>query len=91
MLLHEDLEAVSVTISFSALVSKYTRNLLNMRGFVSFLDSFDTFLRQLVQKYLRVAISSYELRPMDSLWFLNGTKEEDMCQNRGYFDTARLL
>jgi hypothetical protein len=28
--------------------------------------------------------------PKDMLWFLNGTKEEDMRQNRGFDDTVRL-
>jgi hypothetical protein len=34
---------------------------------------------------------SYEIGPTDRLWFLNGTKEEDMRQNGGFHGTARLL
>ncbi len=62
-----------------------------MRVFDPYLVPFDAFLRQLVQKCSSVGASSYEFGPMDSLWFLNGTKEEDMGQNRGFFDTTRLL
>ncbi len=34
--------------------------------------------------------SFYEYGPKDILWFLNGTKEEDMRQNGGLHGTVRL-
>src|SRR6266446_2951714 len=59
--------------------------------FDSYLVRFDAFLRQRVQEYLDVRASFYEIEPKDMLWFLKRTKEEDMCQNRGFYHTARLL
>ncbi len=70
---------------------EYTQALFKKQYFKSYLIYFDAFLEPKVQRCCNNKVSFPEFGPKDMLWLLKRTKEKDMCQNGGFYDTVQLL